>query len=45
MRKINQGNDAVSPEVIADLMFGDTDSINIEQFNNPYAEASQARVP
>lgn len=44
MRKINQGSDAVSPEVIAERMFGNTDGNNIEQFHNAYAEASQARV-
>jgi len=45
MRKINQGKDAASPEVIAERMFGKTDGNNIEQFHNAYAEASQARVP
>lgn len=45
MRKINQGNDAVSPEVIADRMFGKTEGNKIERFHNAYAEASQARIP
>ncbi len=45
MRKINQGNDVASPEVIAERLFGNTDGNNIEQFHNAYAEASQARVP
>ncbi|GLU29629.1 hypothetical protein [Brucella sp. NBRC 12950] len=45
MRKIKQRNDAVSPKVIAERMFGKTDGKNIEQFHNAYAEASQARVP
>ncbi|WP_282186020.1 hypothetical protein [Ochrobactrum sp. Marseille-Q0166] len=40
MRKINQGNDAVSPEVIADRMFGKTEGNKIERFHNAYAEAS-----
>ena len=44
MRKINQGSDAVSPEVISERMFVSTDGNHIEQFHNAYAEASQARV-